>query len=124
MTAGKLLLDSNIIVHVFNGHKPLARGIEGKVLYVSVVTRMELLAWPGENAARDRWVRKFLDECEVVMLDDEVEQHAIAVRKRFRLSWSDSVIAATAMRKNVALFTSDKRFTRLKDAAKVILVQP
>ena len=43
MDGDKLVLDTNILIYLFNGDRALAELLHLKDLYVSVITEMELL---------------------------------------------------------------------------------
>lgn len=124
MKADSLLLDSNIVVHVLNGNLPLAVELEGRRLYLSVVSRMELLSWPGNVKERDIWLTQFMQECQLVEMNRDVQDKAIELRKMHKLSLADAVIAATAVHLDVALLTADKGFKKLGSDIRVIIVEP
>ena len=124
MNADSLLLDSNIIVHVLQGHLSLAQELEGKHLVVSVVSRIELFSRPGADKGRDEWLEGFLAECEMIELDRSIQDRTIALRKKFKLPLADAIIAATALHKDITLLAADKGFKKLDPVLRVIIVQP
>lgn len=123
MSADSLLIDSNIIVHVLQGHRSLAEQLEGKRLFVSAVTRIELYSWPGSDKERDAWLDAFLAECELVELDRSIQDRTIALRKKFKLTLADAIIAATAWHKDVPLLTADKALKKVGPSVRVIIVE-
>jgi len=123
VTANSLLLDTNIIVSVFQGHGVLASELEGKDLFISVLTRIELYSWQVKDARRLQWLDAFMEECELVEMDRAIQDQAIDIRKRHKLAVVDAVIAATALRKDIPLLTADKDFKRLDGEVKVILLE-
>jgi predicted nucleic acid-binding protein len=123
VTANSLLLDTNIIVSLFQGNQTLGVELEGKELYVSVLTRIELYSWKVRDSDRLKWLDAFLAECEVVEMDRAIQDFAIAIRKRYNLAVVDAVIAATALRKDIPLLTADQDFKRLDGEVKVILLE-
>lgn len=124
MNAHNLLLDTNIVVHVLNGNLPLANVLEGKRLLISVVSRIELFSWPGEAKERDEWIGKFIGECQLVELDRGIQDRAIELRKKHKLTLADAVIAATALHLDVALLTADRGFKKVESELRLIIVQP
>ena len=124
MSADALLLDSNIIVHVLQGNRALAEQLEGRKLYVSVASRIELYSWPGPDAGRTAWLDAFLGECELVELDRSIQDATIVLKKKYKLPLADSIIAATAQYKDVPLLTADKDFKRFGPVVRVILIEP
>jgi predicted nucleic acid-binding protein len=123
VTANSLLLDTNIIVSLFQGNQTLGVELEGKELYVSVLTRIELYSWKVRDSDRLKWLDAFLAECEVVEMDKGVQEFAITIRKKYNLAVVDAVIAATALRKDIPLLTADQDFKRLDGEVKVILLE-
>lgn len=123
MSADSLLIDSNIIVHVLQGHRSLAEQLEGKRLFVSAVTRIELYSWPGSGKERDAWLDAFFAECELVELDRSIQDRTIALRKKFKLTLGDAIIAATAWHKDVPLLTADKALKKVGSSVRVIIVE-
>ncbi|MBK7382046.1 MAG: PIN domain-containing protein [Flavobacteriales bacterium] len=123
MSDGSLLLDSNIIVHIFQGRSDIASQLEGRMLYVSVVSRIELFAWPGPDTGRAKWLDAFLAECRIVELTKPIQEITIDIKKRFKLPMADAMIAATAVDLDVPLLTADKDFKRLDSVAKVVLIE-
>jgi len=123
VTGNSVLLDTNVIVSIFQGHKALAAELEGKHLYVSVLTRIELYSWRVRDAERYKWLDAFLEECELVELDRTVQDLAISIRRKHNLAVVDATIAATALRKDVPLLTADKDFRVLDGDVNVILLE-
>ena len=87
-------MDSNIIVHIFQGRSDIASQLEGRMLYVSVVSRIELFAWPGPDTGRAKWLDAFLAECRIVELTKPIQEITIDIKKRFKLPMADAMIAA------------------------------
>jgi len=46
MNGNSLLLDSNIVLYLLNGEETLIPLLEGKSLYLSFITQLELLSFP------------------------------------------------------------------------------
>ena len=78
-------------------------------LVVSVVSRMELLSFPGLTSDEETVVREFLDCVTVAPLDIELEAAAIRLRRSRRLRLPDAIVAATALRTGGKLVTGDRQ---------------
>ncbi len=124
VNADSLLVDTNIVVHVLNGNMPLAAELEGRRLFLSVVSRIELFSWPGDAGKRDEWLREFIQECHLVEMDRGIQDLTIQLRKDHKLALADAVIAATAKYLDLALLTANKGFKKLESEIKVIIVEP
>lgn len=47
MSGNSLFLDSNVIIYFLSGDDTLTELLEGKNLYISVITKLELLSYSG-----------------------------------------------------------------------------
>ena len=63
----------------------------------SVITRMELLSFPGIGTREENGIHRFLSELAVLTLDAAVENTAIAIRLATGLKLPDAVIASTTV---------------------------
>ncbi len=76
---------------------------------VSQITRMELLSYPNLQESEAREIIEFLAYCQVVLLDEEIENIAIAWRRGSAIKLPDAIIAATAYARGLQLITLDVR---------------
>ena len=110
--SGKLLLDTNVILGLFKGQPSitaLLEAAETDVLYASVITRMELLSFPGITPEEEKHIRDFLDdEVSIIPLNTEVEDSAIRLRRATRRKIPDAVVAASAIASKAILVTCDR----------------
>ena len=106
-----ILCDTNILIEFYKGNKDVTdnlRGIGLSNVAVSVITVGELFF-----GARDRRellkIKKHLSGLYQVMLDPETSQICILLLESYalshRLNLPDSLIAASALRHNIALYT-------------------
>jgi predicted nucleic acid-binding protein len=105
------LLDTNVALYLLGGRiaSPLPSGTYG----VSVITEMELLAWPSLSAEEERAVRKFLDHVTICELTAAIRARAVQLRKAVHLKLPDAVVCATAMEFGVELWTNDAAFAKV-----------
>jgi len=115
MNGGKLLLDTNIALYLLGGDEVLATVLDGKELYLSVISEMELLGYPGITPHETAKIRDFLQEIEVVELTPPVKERTIELRQLYNLKLPDAIIAATAIQQNLPLISSDGVFTRITE---------
>ena len=105
------LLDTNTALYLLGGRlaHPLPAGHYG----VSVITEMELLAWPSLTPAEEARIRAFLLNVAVVELTPLIRERAIELRRLHRLKLPDAVICATALIEGVDLWTNDLLLSRV-----------
>jgi len=106
-------LDTNIVIGFLKGEKDIIRFIsnrldEGAVLFVSQITRMEMMSYHGLSKEDEVRIKGFLAGVQVLMLDPQVESKAIAMRREHRLRLPDAVIVATALVNHCVLITYDR----------------
>ena len=120
MNGDKLLIDSNIILYLLNGDKTLADFLQGKQLYISIISEMELLSFSEISTNELKRIQEFLKECKIININSEIKNEAIKLRKKFKTKLPDSIIAATSIYLDIPLITADLGF---KNIDKLQLIQ-
>nr|VFJ93471.1 MAG: hypothetical protein BECKH772A_GA0070896_100574 [Candidatus Kentron sp. H]VFJ94298.1 MAG: hypothetical protein BECKH772B_GA0070898_100593 [Candidatus Kentron sp. H]VFK00909.1 MAG: hypothetical protein BECKH772C_GA0070978_100554 [Candidatus Kentron sp. H] len=107
----RVALDTNAIIYLQKGlwsdDPPSGESL------ISVITEIELFSFPGLTNEQQAWLRRFIDNMNVVGIDEEIKQRAIALRRDHRLKLPDAIIAATTIRFDAVLYSNDKRFVGL-----------
>jgi len=108
--SGKLLLDTNAILGAFKGRPSIAALLKAteEELYVSVITRMELLSFHDITQEEENDIRGFLDAVYIVPLNVDVEKTAIQFRRATRRKLPDAIVAASAIVSKAVLVTYDR----------------
>ena len=114
MTGIKFLLDTNIVIGLLKEFKPAINLVEevGVVLEksaVSQITRMELLGHPKITLDDELLRQLFLKECQVLLIDEQIEEKATQLRRSGLLKLPDAIVAATAVGNNLRLLTLNKK---------------
>lgn len=113
---GKYLLDTNVIIDYLQGVENQVRFVDGlkyAVRLVSLITRMELLSYPGLSENAERKIEQFLSDAVVIGLNSQVEREAIALKRANRLKLPDSIVVATACVEEALLVTRDRQMLNL-----------
>jgi predicted nucleic acid-binding protein len=105
------LLDTNIALYLLGGRLagPLPVGSYG----VSVITEMELLAWPSLTPEEEKKIRTFLSRVAICELTPAIRARAVQLRREQRLKLPDAIICATAIEHQVELWTNDLTLARV-----------
>jgi tRNA(fMet)-specific endonuclease VapC len=116
MSGERCLLDTNAIVALLQGDVRLVQLLrQAEWIGISVISRIEFLAFSGLTEADRQLFQCFLQRVEVIGLaadDAALIERIIAVRQQHRLKLPDAVIAAMAMQKGAALVTADREFAK------------
>jgi len=113
MSGVKYLLDTNVIIGLFNRTQDAlqmlaARNLRSNECGYSAITRMELLGYPGITGEEETAIRRLLSRLSYLPLTRDIEDTAIPVRRARRVKLPDAIIAATAKVHGLELLTLDK----------------
>ena len=124
MSGKRLLLDTNAVVALLQGDVRLVQLLrQAEWVGISVISRIEFLVFSGLTESDRQLFQQFLQRVEVVGLaadDTALTEQIIVVRQQYRLKLPDAVIAAMAIRKDAALVTADRGFSKMSDDLTVI----
>lgn len=119
MSGNKLFLDTNIIVYFLSGDKTIADLIDGKTVYVSFVTQLELLGYAGLSKAEENRIESFLSECVIIDINNVIKQKVIELRKTHKLKLPDSIIIASALYLDLPVITADIDFKKVEELGNI-----
>lgn len=113
MSGIEWLLDTNMVIGLLKGNNAAIilaeeQGLKLDHAAVSQITRMELLGFPGLTEDEESVIQIFLDACQVVLLDEPIEQKAIYLRRTGMFKLPYAIIAATALTRKLQLLTMDR----------------
>ena len=106
----KYLIDTNTVIEYLNNTLPhnAASLIEKTDSHISVITRMEMLAWPKATLLHIQYLQSFINASVVFNLEEPIILKAIEIRKNYRVKLPDSIVAGTAVVYNLALITRNR----------------
>lgn len=114
MSGAKWLLDTNVVIGLLKMQPAVIALLEAQALdfgqiAVSQITRMELLGFPNLEKEEESTILEFLQHCQVILLDESIEQQATRLRRTRPCKLPDAIIAATAQVHQLVLLTLDQR---------------
>ncbi|WP_163575242.1 type II toxin-antitoxin system VapC family toxin [Halomonas faecis] len=122
MTSGtKYLLDTNYILGLLKSSPKVLENAASMSLGLSdcgysVITRMELLGFPGISNDEVKLITERLSKLQYFSLTEGVEDRTIAVRQSRNLKLPDAIIAATALEYELTLLTFDQKLAAVMSA--------
>ena len=113
MSGSKYLLDTNIVIALLKGNEKLVAFLSDLInqkakLFVSQITRIELLSFPSLTENETESIKEFLSNIEVVSITEQVENMIIQCRRESKLNLPDAIVIASARENNCILLTADK----------------
>ncbi|HEU5289191.1 MAG TPA: type II toxin-antitoxin system VapC family toxin [Cyclobacteriaceae bacterium] len=112
MSGTAYLLDTNIVLYLLRGDKDIPSLIKGSDIYLSFITEMELLSFPGLTQEEKSKIESLLENVFVADFNSEIKKTAIRLRSKYRLKLPDSLVAATSAFLNIQLISADKSFAK------------
>ena len=113
MNGNSLLIDTNIALYLLSGDITLSEVLDGKIVYVSFISELELLSYPGLIKHDEEIVNQFISECIVIDINKEIKIKTIELRRTYRLKLPDAIIAATASYLKQPIMTADSDFKKI-----------
>ena len=103
----RYLIDTNVVIDYLENKLPLkASDILDKTdIQISVISRMEILAWPKATESQLEILNGFINSSLVLGLNEPIIIKAIEIRKNHRVKLPDAIIAATAIINGFILLT-------------------
>ncbi len=121
MSGTNIIADTNMLIYLLQGNKRIAEQLEGKQLFISVISEMELLGMYGISQANLKLAKNLINDCIVVDFNNEIKEMAITLKQKYKIKLPDAIIAATSSFLNFPLFTADKYFSKIHHLDCVII---
>ena len=115
MSGDKYLLDTNIILYILSGSETIARHLNQKIFYISVISEIELLGYKALSLKQEKSIKDFISNFRIISIDEAIKNESIALRKKYSLKLPDCIVAATAITLNLTFITSDKQFRQVNN---------
>jgi predicted nucleic acid-binding protein len=120
-----MLLDSNIIIYsVQPEYQIILEFLSSKEdnISISIVSKIEVLGYHDLSEFVKENLQLFFSEIPIINLSDEIAEIAIQLRQKKKMTLGDSIIAATAIHKNIPLLTNNiKDFKHIENLVLISL---
>ncbi len=112
MNGSKVFVDTNIILYLLGGDLTIAELLNGKQIYISFITQLELLGYSKTTKKELKIIQEFIDQCVIIDINDEIKEKVIELKRKYRLKLPDGIIIATAMYLDLPLISADQEFKK------------
>jgi predicted nucleic acid-binding protein len=116
MAKAKYLLDTTTAIDLFKGLeavKPMKAMFLHAKVYISIITRIEMFAYPQLTSEMERRIHIFLKSVKIIPLTKKVERNTVLIRRSKRLKIPDTIIAASALSVNASIISRDDHLLNL-----------
>jgi predicted nucleic acid-binding protein len=115
MNGNSIFIDTNTAIYLLDGDTSLAEILHQKRLYLSFITQLELLGYPGITGKEVQQIESMLENCVVIDINNTIKSEVINLRRAYSLKLPDCIVAATAIYMDLPLITSDKGFKKIEE---------
>ena len=115
----KYLIDNNAISNFLSlnlsesGEKFMVTVID-QIPNISIITQIEALSWVNKDKSKELIIKDFVLNSIILPIDQDIVNTCVKIKRGRKIKMPDSIIAATAISKNLTLITSDKDFNKIK----------
>lgn len=116
----RFLIDSDILIDFLRGLEKTRDFLfrlrrKGK-LFISVINVVEIYSGKEiEDSEKRKIISNFLNEFEIIPLDEVLAKEAGKIRSHYQLPFADSIVAATVIKIKAILVTRNvKHFSKIK----------
>jgi toxin FitB len=105
-----ILLDSNIVIYAAEPeYKKLRDWLRNSSIIISELTKLEVLGYHRLSDDEFEWFTGFFNNILTIPISTDIIDAAIPLRRSYKMSLGDSVIAATALHNNLELCTNNQK---------------
>lgn len=115
MNGNNIFLDTNIVLYLLSGDETLADLLDGKSIYLSFITELELLGYKEISSEELKKVEGFLNSVSIVDINSEIKKITIGLRKNYKVKLPDALIAASSYYLNFPLITADRELSKISE---------
>lgn len=116
-----ILLDSNIVIYAAEPeYKKLRKWLQSQFLFISDLTKLEVLGYHRITDDQFIWFTGFFDSIQSFPISNDIIEVAIPLRRSYKMSLGDSIIAATALEHNLELCTNNRNDFQNVDNLKMV----
>jgi len=115
MNGNSLLVDTNIILYLLGGDKTIIPILENKNLFISFISELELLSYINLTNKELSVVKNFLSECSILDINSKIKEHAIEIKRKYKLKLPDTIVLATSQYLNIQILSADNQFNQVKE---------
>jgi predicted nucleic acid-binding protein len=97
MSGFNFIADTNVLIKLGQGNEQIADLLASKNISISIITEMEILAWPQHKPAEIVKAKSMINQFSIVGLNEYIKDQAILIRRQTKMKLPDAIIASTAL---------------------------
>ena len=121
MNGISIVSDTNPLIYLLSGNTFAADYLDGKQVWISVISELELYGKPGLTAGERNEIELLLDSCFISDINPSIKQITKDLLQKQRIKLPDAIIASTAIYLDLPLLTADIGFKKVPGLNLVLL---
>ena len=121
MNGIRIFCDTNPLIYLLDGNKDVARFLNNRQIYLSVITELEMFGKPNLSSQDTKIIEVLLDECFIIDINQAIKQIYRGIKQQHTLKLPDAIVAATAIYLDMPLLTFDKGFKNVSNLKLILL---
>jgi predicted nucleic acid-binding protein len=73
MSGKEILVDTNIVLYLLNGSDDIEKILQGKDVYLSFMTELELIGYKGNTPKQEQQISELLQDCSVISMNNLIK---------------------------------------------------
>ena len=122
MNGISIVSDTNPLIYLLNGSSEAADYLDGKQVWISVISELELFGKKGLSDIEKDNINNLLESCFIAEINSQIKQITKNLMQEFSVKLPDAIIAATSLYLDLPLLTADAGFEKIQNI-KLILVE-
>lgn len=119
---GNILIDTNIALFLLQGDKRVADLLDGKRVFTSFITEIEILSYSEITEEEESKIKEFLNEVTIIGWNDAIRASTIKLKRSYKIKLPDAIISATSIYLKVPFLTADREFLKISEEEEMDLV--
>jgi predicted nucleic acid-binding protein len=115
MSGVRIVCDTNPLIYLLDGNKDVATFLDGKQIYMSVISELELFGKQHLSKVDAVLIEALVGSCFVVDINREIVQLYKGLKQEYPIKLPDALIAATAIYLDMPLLTFDRGFKNIPE---------
>ena len=121
MNGISIVSDTNPLIYVLNGSEKAAEYLDGKQIWISAISELELYGKRGLTKPERRNIDSLIESCFIADLNPEIKTLTKELLQNINIKLPDAIIAATAIYLDLPLLTFDTDFNLIPNLKLFIL---
>jgi len=105
-----IVSDTNPLIYLLNGSEKAADYLNGKQVWISVITELELFGKKGLTLEEKSNIEDLSENCFIIDLNNDIKKLTKNLLQTVNIKLPDAIIAATAIYLDLPLLTFDTGF--------------